>query len=349
MRHLAKIARRIHSPSLPTKGAIMYRSSTGQKRSLALQVEALEDRCVPSTAEYVTGLYTSLLHRSPAPTEVAGWVDALNTGAITPAQAALAFTTSSEYATDEIQNDYVIFLGRQPAPAEIAGWLQPLEATGGEKQVEASFLGSNEYFGRQGGNTLAWLNGVYHDVLGRAPDAGGFALWSQKLQAGSPRAAVALAIVDSSEADSQVVSAAYLNLLGRPADASGLARWVAQLQQGLTPSGLAASFASSQEFFQLKAHGVLDAISSPCPSAASPAPADPQPAVDPSIIVTSPTDGTDATDQGSFDGTGAAQEPDGSTCPPSPDNSTFDPGSDNGGSDSGFDDSGSDSGGDGCD
>src|SRR5438874_215645 len=130
----------------------MYRSSScHQKRSLVLRVEALEDRCVPSTAEYVTGLYSALLHRSPAPAETAGWVDALNTGAVSPAQAALAFTTSSEYGANEVRADYNLFLGRQPAPAELAGWLQPLEAAAGEKQVEAGFLASDEFFSRQGG------------------------------------------------------------------------------------------------------------------------------------------------------------------------------------------------------
>jgi hypothetical protein len=322
----------------------MYRSSACQKRSLILQVEALEDRCLPSTTEYVTGLYTALLHRSPAPPEVAGWVDALNTCALSPAQVAQAFTTGSEYAADEIQSDYNAFLGRQPAPAEVAGWLQSLEATGGEKQVEASFLASNEYFSRQGGNALAWLNGVYHDVLGRTPDPGGLLLWSQKLQAGSSRAAVALAFIDSPEADSRLVSAAYLNLLGRDADPSGLATWVAQLQQGLSPSGLAASLAGSQEFIGLKAHGTLDTTCSSCASTPNAAPADAQPSVDVCVNIPFPGNGADTTDQGSCDSTGTDQGLETSVCAPSSDSTTIDPGSECSVLDSGSDYGSSDTG-----
>src|SRR5260370_39726676 len=93
------------------KEPLMVRSSSSRDRSIALQVEALEERCVPSTAEYVTGLYTTLLHRSPDAEEVAGWVDTLNAGA-SPSEGALAFTTSLAYETNVIRADYHLFLGR---------------------------------------------------------------------------------------------------------------------------------------------------------------------------------------------------------------------------------------------
>jgi hypothetical protein len=313
----------------------MYPSSLSQKRAAVLQVEALEERCVPSTAEYVSGLYNAILHRNAAPAEVAGWVDTLNSGAASPAQVAQAFTTSLEYATNEIEADYTVFLGRQPAAAEIAGWLQPLQAVGGEKQVEASFLASPEFFSRQGGSALSWLNGVYQAILGRAPDTMGLNMWNQLLKAGAARGSVALAIVNSPEADGRLVSAAYLNLLGRNADPSGLATWVAQLQQGLAPSGLVASLASSAEFIALKAHGVLDTSSTPSVPAPAPAPTDSTG----DVCLPAPClgDGTDTTDQGGCDGSGSDPGSDSSTIDPSSDGSTIDPGSNSSGSDPGSD------------
>jgi hypothetical protein len=233
-------------------------SSSAQGASVALLLEALEERCVPSTADYVTGLYTGLLHRNPAPVEVAVWVDELNAGA-TPEEVALAFTGSEEYATNAIQANYNLFLGRQPAPLEIAGWLQEIQAGADEKQVEAAFLASNEFFSLHGRNTSSWLTGVYHEILGRAPDTGGLNDWSHQLQAGVSRSDVALAILDSPEADSRLVAAAYLDLLRRNPDPAGLAVWVGELQQDLTPSELAALIASSDEFIELTANGVLDA------------------------------------------------------------------------------------------
>jgi hypothetical protein len=318
----------------------MYRSSSSQKGSVVLQVEALEERCVPSTAEYVTGLYTSILHRSPAPAEVAGWVDTLNTGA-SPKEVALAFTTSLEYSSNMIRAEYQMFLGRQPAVMEVAGWLQQLQAGAGEKQVEASFLASDEFFSRQGGSASPWLDGVYEKVLGRAPDPVGLSMWSQNLQGGISRAGVALAIIDSPEADSRLVSGVYLDLLQRNPDLSGLATWVARLQQGLPPSGLVASIASSAEFIGLTAHGVLDAPIAPAPvdvPVSDPSPA--EPFCDP--FVGNPSSGgvTVVIDQGQSDGGSSA---------PVVDSSGFDTGSDGGSFGGGFDGAGSGGGADGSD
>jgi hypothetical protein len=233
-------------------------SSSAQGASIALRLEALEERCLPSTSDYVTGLYTGILHRNPAPAEVAAWVDALNAGA-SPEEVALAFTGSVEYATNVIQANYNLFLGRQPAPAETAAWLREIQSGADEKEVEAAFVASDEFFSRHGGSASSWLTGVYHEVLGRTPDSAGLTAWTQALHAGLTRSDVALAIVDSPEADSRLVAAAYLDILRRNPDPSGLAVWVGELQQGLTPSELAAIFASSDEFIELTAHGVLDA------------------------------------------------------------------------------------------
>jgi hypothetical protein len=233
-------------------------------RFVPLQVEALEDRCVPSSAEYVTALYGDILHRAPGPAEVAGWVAVLNAGT-SPEQLALAFTTSSEYQANTIRADYEMFLGRQPAPAELAGWLGQAQAGLGQKQVEATFLASDEFFARHKSNPSSWLEGVYHDVLGRGVDPGGLRAWTQSLQAGATRNAVALAIVDSSEADTRLVTGAYHELLERNPDPPGLSNSVAALGRGLSPSQLLAILAGSEEYIALTAHGALDVVPQPVP------------------------------------------------------------------------------------
>jgi hypothetical protein len=253
------------------KELLMDRTSFLQNRRVALQVESLEERCVPSSAEYVSGLYNSILHRNPAPAEVAGWVNVLDAGA-SPQEVALAFTTSQEYSANVIRAEYALFLGRQASPVEVAGWLQALQAGFGEKQVEASFLSSEEFFRQQGATASTWLKGVYNKVLGRAPDPAGLSVWSQDLVAGLSRWTVALAILDSPEADTRLVSTVYRDLLQRDPDPSGLATWVAKLQQGLSPSDLIASIASSDEFIGLTAHGLLDMPSAPPTSVADAVP-----------------------------------------------------------------------------
>src|SRR5262249_33657152 len=95
------------------------------------EVEVLETRLALSSAQYVTALYNTLLHRTPQPAEVAGQVTTLNARQ-DPEQLALAFTTSPEYQTDLVQSFYRTFLGRQPSPTETTGWVQQLQAGTGE-------------------------------------------------------------------------------------------------------------------------------------------------------------------------------------------------------------------------
>ena len=227
------------------------------RRSVPLELELLEDRCVLSSAQYISGLYASILHRAPAPAEVANWVSVLN-ATRSPQQIALAIATSTESRSDIIQTDYKTFLGRQPAPGEIAGWVAHLQMGVPEDQVEAGFLASQEFLGRHGGANASWLAAVYQAVLGRPIDSPGLAAWSRLLQAGTSREAVARAIVDSPEAETRLVTAAYQNLLKRNPDQAGLATWVAKLQGGLTHMQLVAQIASSPEFIQRVAHGTLD-------------------------------------------------------------------------------------------
>ncbi len=229
----------------------MFSSPSRARPAIPLRVEALEDRCVPSTTQFITALYTNLLHRAPAAAEVSGWVAALNHGT-TPYQVALGVTASAEYQSNLIQNDYQIYLGRRPAPAEIAGWLTQLQKGLGELQLQANFLSSDEFFAKHGNALTPWLDGIYRGVLGRGADPAGLAQWSQLLQAGTTRQAVALDIVTSPEAFEKLVTAVYKDLLGRSPDPAGLASWVTQLEQGLTPSQLLAGIVSSDEFINLQ-------------------------------------------------------------------------------------------------
>lgn len=235
----------------------MDSSCTSANRFVRPQVECLEERCLLSNAQFVNALYNDLLHRAPAPAEVTSWTSALQAGA-NPTQVALTFATSPEYLNNLIQADYRTYLGRQASPVEVAGWQAQLNAGLGENQLQAAFLGSSEYFADHGNAITPWLNGVYHDVLGRAADAAGLSSLSQSLQAGTTRGMVALAMVTSPEAFSRLVSAAYQDLLGRAPDSQGQMFWVSQLQRGLTPSQLLADFATSPEF--IAAVGGLNAV-----------------------------------------------------------------------------------------
>src|SRR5262249_2454403 len=145
-----------------------------------LQIETLEDRCVPTNAPYVASLYQSLLHRTPSCSEEAGWVRLLDSG-VSPEQVALGFVNSREYKGDLVAAEYQSLLGRAGSAGEVTAWVSKLLDGLPEEQLTVGFLNSSEYLTRNGNNNTAWLYAVYRDVLGRAPDPGGLGGWSEAL------------------------------------------------------------------------------------------------------------------------------------------------------------------------
>lgn len=92
---------------------------------------------------------------------------------------------------------------------------------------------------------------VYHDVLGRSPDPGGLAHWTQQLDAGADIGGVADAIAHSDEYYTNfVIKPDYVKLLGRTADDSGVSYWTGQMDAGATDQQLEADLVSSDEFYK---------------------------------------------------------------------------------------------------
>jgi len=96
-------------------------------------------------SSFATGLYTDLLGRTPAPTELAGLQQALTAGASRDA-AARGFFTSPEYLKDLVDGFYTNFLMR---PADAAGESAAVGALQGGASLETvadALLGSDEFF-----------------------------------------------------------------------------------------------------------------------------------------------------------------------------------------------------------
>ncbi|HEY1861119.1 MAG TPA: DUF4214 domain-containing protein [Gemmataceae bacterium] len=216
-----------------------------------LQLEELEQRCLPSSTSYVSSLYTNLLNRPGSVQEVVGWAVQLDLG-VPATEVTNAFVTSREYRSDLIRNDYQAFLQRTPQPTEVQGWLNQLENGVGEQQLEAAFLASAEFFALHGNNNGGWVNAVYPTVLGRNPSAEDLAYWTGQLQNGVALQTVALGIIMSPEAEARQVDGAYVQLLGRAPDTAGLAFWSGQLEHGLSPAQLRAQLAAAPEYINLQ-------------------------------------------------------------------------------------------------
>ena len=90
---------------------------------------------------------------------------------------------------------------------------------------------------------------VYVDLLHRAVDAAGLALWSGRLDQGMSRSSFTSQIAHSDEYFANIIQADYQTFLGRSADISGLINWTVKMQDGMTDEQLEAGFVSSDEFY----------------------------------------------------------------------------------------------------
>ena len=94
----------------------------------------------------------------------------------------------------------------------------------------------------------SYVASLYHDVLGRAPDAGGWDNYVAQLQAGVTKQAVAQSLLTSAEHYGRVVDGFYATYLHRDADAPGRSSWISAMLQGESEDQVAAGFLLSTEY-----------------------------------------------------------------------------------------------------
>jgi hypothetical protein len=102
-------------------------------------------------AGWVTGMYQDLLGRTPAPSEVEGWVGNLQNG-MPPRQVAYYFAAGAEREGQRVTADYETYLHRAPTQAEVAGWVGDFLNGYRNEDVVAGFVGSQEYYLAHAGN-----------------------------------------------------------------------------------------------------------------------------------------------------------------------------------------------------
>lgn len=161
-----------------------------------------------------------VLGRAPTGAEVASWTAAHDAGA--PPAALIAFTLAgSDSARREarVARLYSAFFGRRADLAGLRYWADRLAAGASISVVAESFARSPEFRDRFGDGTHAeFVELVYRNVLGRAPDQAGLAYWTDRIEAGRTRGWVMAAFSESPEgvarlapgADVVVASAALL-------------------------------------------------------------------------------------------------------------------------------------------
>jgi hypothetical protein len=225
------------------------KNDSHRHRGARLMLERLENRELldATPAQFVTGLYYDVLHRSPSPAELAAWTGVLSAGH-TRGELATGFVTSGEYRFDLIRHYYNALLGREPEATATATWLHAMTRGMSEQSLLLNIVVSDEYFQRNGGTNVAWVTALYQDVLGRVPDAGPLSSWTRQLNLGIPRGTIALEIVFSPEKDIKIIASTYQAILGRNPDTGAAVAWFAAFQQGMGKEQLLESLVSSNEY-----------------------------------------------------------------------------------------------------
>jgi hypothetical protein len=165
--------------------------------------------------------------------------------------AARLFAHSAEHYTEFVIHAYQQYLKRVPDAAGLAAWVSGMQAgTYSDEQVEAFFLGSQEYIQTHGGTGQAWVTGMYQDLLGRTASPAEVQTWVNVLNNGTPASAVALGFAASRERESQRVRTNYQTYLGRTPRQDEVDLWVNAFVGGVTNEDMVAGFVGSLEYYQ---------------------------------------------------------------------------------------------------
>jgi sugar lactone lactonase YvrE len=223
---------------------------TGNQSGIAVNPVASDDGL------FVSGTYHDVLGRKADAQGLAN-----NLAAIDAARFALLpsfanrFLFSGEYFSILVKGWYQKYLGRAADPGGLAGNVAALQGGAADEQVVANLVGSGEYFAKNGGTNLSFLQAAYLNILGRALDPLGQKAFLGQLAAGVSRGAVAMELLSSGEYRTNLVAGYYSTYLGRTASSADIAAWVGNLANGMRDETVISYFVSSREYFQNSALG----------------------------------------------------------------------------------------------
>jgi hypothetical protein len=163
--------------------------------------------------------------------------------------------------SDQIRRLYLAYLGREPDPGGLHHWMVTRARGRTVSQVSSAFASSTEFTNTYG--ALAneqFVDLVYQNVLGRAPDAAGRSYWLSRLAAGMKRGALMTEFSEGPEFIARTATTTtvlpvahrierlYRAYFGRTADQAGLDYWLERFSGGASLGSLSNAFAASTEF-----------------------------------------------------------------------------------------------------
>ena len=201
--------------------------------------------------------YRDFLGREGDEAGAAYWANEVTSGNRTRAQVTSIFLHSAEFeqAIAPVVRLYFTYFLRWPDVNGLRFWIAQRRAGMTLAQMADAFGSSPEFIQRYGLlDNPAYVNLVYQNVLGRAPDPTGFEFWTTQLDYGyMTRAEMMLRFSGSLEyvqgsANEVLVAMMYYGMLRREPDAGGFAFWVDFLDAGNGDLAIIDGFFRSQEY-----------------------------------------------------------------------------------------------------
>ncbi len=203
---------------------------------------------------FLSRVFQDLYGRSPIASEVESHLAELHAGTTSRAEIVAALFNAPEFrdSAGYVVKCYLTLMRRDP---DFTGWAQIsklMRAGTMEDTVLAAFLRTPEYAAAYPASMsdAAFLEAVYHNLVGREPNAEEVDSLRSKLDQGGSRAEVLQGMLTSPEFDAHIAARvnanlAFLAFLQRGGDSAGLERWTAALQSGVPVSDLVGAFLAS--------------------------------------------------------------------------------------------------------
>ncbi|HVX15996.1 MAG TPA: GDSL-type esterase/lipase family protein [Pirellulales bacterium] len=188
------------------RGSQAARPLRGERLEWRHYLSGVSPMANPATANaaFVQAVYQDVLGRPVDPVSLAWGVGEINAG-VPRATFADQVIVSNEAFRDFITATYQHFLGRTADEISLQYWLQQMRAGMTNQQIEATLLGSDEFYLRAGGTQSDWVQAAYQTVLGRAAESSAVTWVESQLAAGESLYDVGLSLLMSGEGTTRTV------------------------------------------------------------------------------------------------------------------------------------------------
>jgi len=229
------------------------RSSSGWNCfTTSIELNPLND-----TTEFVKQQYRDFLNREAETGGLQYWVNIIDSGAMTRAQVIESFFWSQEFGATiaPVVRLYFAYFLRIPDYGGLMYWIDQFSNGQSLGAISDAFAASPEFQQTYGSlNNEQFVTLIYQNVLGRAPDSGGYAFWVGELNSGRrTRGQVMIGFSESDEYEGLTshevyVTMMYIGMLRRAPEEDGFNFWVDYLDSGNSGLALIDGFLYSQEY-----------------------------------------------------------------------------------------------------